>query len=186
MGRPKALVRAADGTPWLVIGVRTLLAAAGEVVVVLGCAADEAAALVGDDPRVRVVVAEHWERGMGSSLRAGLAALLAGSPADAALVHLVDLPGTGGDVARAVAAAVPPGSRAAGLARAAFAGVPGHPVLLGRNHWAPIADEVAGADAGARGYLAAADVTLVDCGDLASGADVDTPQALGPPGALGR
>ncbi|WP_370871663.1 NTP transferase domain-containing protein, partial [Curtobacterium sp. A7_M15] len=41
MGRPKALVAAPDGTPWLRLGVDALLAGGcGRVVVVLGAAAD--------------------------------------------------------------------------------------------------------------------------------------------------
>ena len=59
------------------------------------------------------------------------------------------------------------------LARAAYDGVPGHPVLLGRDHWAGVAAAATG-DRGARDYLAAADVVLVECGDLASGRDVDS------------
>jgi CTP:molybdopterin cytidylyltransferase MocA len=59
------------------------------------------------------------------------------------------------------------------LRRAAFAGRPGHPVVLGRDHWAGVLAETDG-DRGARGYLAAHDVVLVECGDLASGVDVDT------------
>ena len=60
------------------------------------------------------------------------------------------------------------------LARAAYAGEPGHPVLLGRDHWAEVAAHRHG-DRGARDYLGAHDVTLVECGDLATGADQDDP-----------
>jgi nicotine blue oxidoreductase len=64
------------------------------------------------------------------------------------------------------------------LARAAYGGRPGHPVLLGRAHWAGVRAAAVG-DAGARGYLAArADVALVECGDLARADDVDTPEQL--------
>ena len=64
------------------------------------------------------------------------------------------------------------------LARAAYGGRPGHPVLLGRGHWAGVR-AVAVGDAGARGYLAGrADVVLVECGDLADADDVDTPESL--------
>ena len=59
------------------------------------------------------------------------------------------------------------------LARAAYDGVPGHPVLLGRDHWAGV-NAAATGDRGARDYLATADVVLVECGDLASGRDVDS------------
>ena len=50
--------------------------------------------------------------------------------------------------------------------------MPGHPVLLGRDHWAGVAATATG-DAGARDYLRGRDVTLVECGDLATGRDVD-------------
>jgi hypothetical protein len=53
-------------------------------------------------------------------------------------------------------------------------------VLLGRSHWAGVLAVAAG-DAGARGYLAAHDVTAVECADLASGRDVDV---AGPAGGL--
>jgi hypothetical protein len=46
-------------------------------------------------------------------------------------------------------------------------------VVLGRAHWRPVVATATG-DAGARDYLAEHDAVLVECGDLASGADVDT------------
>ena len=89
-------------------------------------------------------------------------------------MHLVDLPGV---TAAAVARLVAVGGHDV-LARAAYGGRPGHPVLLGRAHWAGGA-AVAVGDAGARGYLAGrADVVLVECGDLADADDVDTPEQL--------
>ncbi len=167
MGLPKALVRDDDGTSWL----RRSLAAlrdggCADVTVVLGAGAAEARVLL--DADVTVVVAGDWAEGMGASLRAGLNAL---PDAAAALVVLVDLPDVGPDVVRRVLAAAT-GPQV--LARAAYAGEPGHPVLLGRDHWAEIAATATG-DRGARDYLAAHDVTLVECGDLATGADRDTP-----------
>jgi CTP:molybdopterin cytidylyltransferase MocA len=171
MGGPKALVEL-DGEPLLrrALGV---LAAGGcaPVVVVLGAAADQAAPLV--PPGVRAVVADGWAEGMGASLRAGLAAL-AGTGAEAAVVHLVDLPGvTAAAITRLAAAAGPDA-----LARAAYAGRPGHPVLLGRAHWSGVAAAATG-DAGARDYLAGHPaLTLIECGDVASPGDIDTPEAL--------
>jgi CTP:molybdopterin cytidylyltransferase MocA len=64
------------------------------------------------------------------------------------------------------------------LARAAYQGRPGHPVLLGRAHWAGVRNAASG-DVGARTYLAGrADVVPVECGDLADADDVDTPEQL--------
>lgn len=168
MGGPKALVRDSDGTSWLLRAVSVLReGGCDDVTVVLGAAADEARLLlVGAD--VRVVVAEGWDEGMGASLRAGLEGLEA-VPGDAAVVLLVDLPDVTAEVVRRVAGVVTgPGT----LARAAYDGVPGHPVVLGREHWRPAAGAARG-DRGARDYLASADVELVECGDLATGRDVD-------------
>ncbi|MGH3979926.1 MAG: nucleotidyltransferase family protein, partial [Pseudonocardiaceae bacterium] len=59
------------------------------------------------------------------------------------------------------------------VARAAFGGDPGHPVLLGRNHWEAVRHGATG-DRGARDWLSGRDdLVLVDCTDLATGADVD-------------
>lgn len=58
------------------------------------------------------------------------------------------------------------------LARATFHGTPGHPVLIGADHFAGVI-AAAGADRGARDYLATHPVMPVECGDLAGGQDVD-------------
>lgn len=169
MGRPKALVRGATGVPWIAEGCRMLQTAGCEqVVVVLGAEADAARALVPRD--AEVVVASDWSEGLSASLRAGLG-FAAGTPADAALVSLVDLPGLPGSVGRRVTAAVGPEPRGA-LARAVFAGRPGHPVLIGADHWAEVARAVSG-DSGAGPYLAEHGAVLVECGDLSSGRDRD-------------
>jgi nicotine blue oxidoreductase len=164
-GMPKALVSEGE---WLRRAVGALVEGGCDpAVVVLGAAADRAVPLV--PVGARVVVALDWDEGMGASLRAGLAAL--GREVDAALVHLVDLPDLGGDVVRRVVALAGPGV----VARAQFAGRPGHPVLLGRDHWDAVA-AVASGDRGARDWLAGrSDLVLVDCTDLATGADVDRP-----------
>ena len=164
-GGPKALARDEDGTSWLLRSVVALKPCA-HVVVVLGAEAELAAALL---PRsVARVRADDWAEGMGASLRTGLGAL---DPTahDAALVSLVDLPDVDSRVvSRVLAAAVGPGV----LARASYDGVPGHPVLLGSDHWADVIEAATG-DRGARDFLAAREVRLVECGDLASGVDVD-------------
>ena len=164
-GGPKALARDDDGTSWLLRSVQALRPCA-EVVVVLGAEAEQAAALL--PMSVTRIRADDWAEGMGASLRAGLVALSPTSH-DAALVSLVDLPDIDAAVvARLVVAAT--GREV--LARAAYDGVPGHPVLIGRDHWTGVV-EVATGDRGARDYLAAHEVSLVECGDLATGVDVD-------------
>jgi hypothetical protein len=50
--------------------------------------------------------------------------------------------------------------------------------VLGRAHWQAIS-EAAHGDAGARDYLAAHDAALVECGDLASGVDIDSRSSVG-------
>ena len=65
------------------------------------------------------------------------------------------------------------------LARATYDGTPGHPVLIGRDHWAGVIESATG-DQGARSYLGRHEVVLVECGDLASGRDVDDPTGRQP------
>ena len=89
---------------------------------------------------------------------------------------LVDLPGVTPAVVRRVCAlARPPAAARDCLVRAVYDGVPGHPVLLGRNHWAGIIGSAVG-DVGARDYFAAHPPTPVECGEIGSGEDVDTPE----------
>ncbi|MGW0249039.1 nucleotidyltransferase family protein [Nocardia goodfellowii] len=139
------------------------------VVIVLGARAHEVrrtaildGAIVVDNP--------DWASGMGSSLRVGLSAL---GGCEAAVVLPVDTPGVTEAAVRRLARLATP----AALARATYDGVPGHPVLLGRDHWAAAA-ELATGDEGARPYLARHPVRLVPCGDVAVGADVDRPEDL--------
>ncbi|MEU5834875.1 nucleotidyltransferase family protein [Streptomyces diacarni] len=173
-GRPKALLPY-RGRP-LVEHAADVLREGGcdPVYVVLGAARDRvretacpAGCVLVDNP--------DWERGMGTSLRTGLAALPRDG-ADAALVLLVDQPGIGAPaVARVRAAYRSPTT----LAAAAYEGRRGHPVLLGAAHWEGAARS-ARQDAGARTYLRAhrAALTLVECADLADPSDIDTPEDL--------
>ena len=162
MGRPKALVEG-----WLVRAVESL-ADCDQVVVVLGAAADEARPLL-DAHDVTIVVAPDWEEGMGASLRTGLMHLQHGD-ASRCVVTLVDLPDVTAPVVRRLLEC--PDSEDV-LARATYAGHPGHPVLLGRSHWPGVIASAVG-DQGARTYLSAHEVAGVECGDLATGADVDS------------
>jgi len=142
------------------------------VYVVVGADADEVKAAV--PPECPVIEATNWAEGMGASLRAGIATLTGKHPAaEAMVVMLVDTPGVGPDVVRRLTAA----AGSVTLARASYDGKPGHPVLIGRAHWASARAGAQG-DEGARGYLASAGVTLIECADVGSGDDVDTPEAL--------
>ncbi|GGX21746.1 NTP transferase domain-containing protein [Streptomyces noursei] len=173
-GRPKALLDH-RGRPLVEHAARVLRdGGCGPVHIVLGAAA-EAVRERADLAAYGVSVNPDWARGMGSSLRLGLAAL-AGSGADAVVVSLVDQPGIGAAaVARVVAACT---GRDA-LAAAAYGGERGHPVLFGAERWAEIAADAEG-DRGARSYLRrhAGALTLVECGDVAEPYDIDTPDDL--------
>lgn len=166
-GGPKAL---AHGGAWLRQALTALQdGGCSPVRVVLGAGADQAVAVL-PDPALAVVTPD-WDRGLSASLRAGLAALdrAAGPDCSAALVHLVDLPDVGAPVIRRVVALAAP----AVVARASYLGRPGHPVLLGRDHWSAVATAATG-DHGARDWLAGrADLVAVECGDLAHGRDTD-------------
>jgi len=171
-GAPKALARTPEGLSWLRRAVATLRdGGCGEVVVVLGAGAGEALDLV--PPEARVVVATRWQAGQSASLEAGLDAVAASS-AEAAVVTLVDLPGLRPEAVRRVA----DGAVAHSLRRATYDGVPGHPVLLGRDHWPALRMALRG-DEGARDYLLGHGAAEVDCTDLGGGDDVDVPLGCG-------
>ena len=171
-GMPKALV-SYDGSLLVERAVRTARAVCDPVLVVLGAQAVEVwrqADLGGS----AVLANKEWESGMASSLRTGLEGLI-GWPdqVDAALITLVDMPGMTPEALQEVRAHGAPHA----LAVATYAGVRGHPVLLGREHWAGVLETLSG-DEGARRYLAEHEVTEVDCTGLADPADLDVP----PPG----
>jgi CTP:molybdopterin cytidylyltransferase MocA len=179
MGMAKALLDDPGGGSFVERGVRVLReAGCAPVVVVVGAQAARAGALAAAARADLVVEAADWESGQSASLRRGLEALQTTS-ADAACVLLVDLPDVGPEVVATVLEAS--GDTPAVLARAAYRGVPGHPVVMGRDHWVAVHDEAAG-DRGAGGYLAAHPHVTVEVGHLASGRDVDTPEDLRPPG----
>lgn len=167
-GGPKALV-VFRGRP-LVLRSRDVLVTAGcaPVLVVVGARAEAVTELV----RSGVVRNPAWPTGMGSSLRAGLAALEV-TAASAVVVTLVDMPGVGVEAVRRVAAVARPDS----LAVAGYHdGRWGHPVLLGRAHWAGVAAS-ATRDRGARDYLHQHRdlVRVVPCADVADAQDLDVP-----------
>ncbi|WP_199824035.1 NTP transferase domain-containing protein [Streptomyces sp. NBRC 109706] len=182
-GRVKALLEH-EGRPLVELTSEALRAAGcAPVLVVLGAGADEVEerASLG---ACRIVRNQEWATGMGSSLRAGLAALGAlAEPPAGALVALVDQPWVGVEAMARVRAAF---RSPASLVSASYGGRRGHPVLLGADHFAGVADAARG-DRGARDYLRArADqLTLVECGDVAAPDDIDQPADLrrlsGPP-----
>ena len=170
-GMPKALVEY-HGHP-LVRHAVDAAAAGGctRTVVVVGAEAERVRSAA---PDLTFADNPEWASGMASSLRAGLLALT-GSPATAALVLLVDMPGVTPEAVRRVAAHAGPGALVVG----GYGERRGHPVLLGRDHWAGVVASATG-DHGARDYLRAhaAEVREVDVGDVAEDFDIDTPEAL--------
>ncbi|MBC6462479.1 NTP transferase domain-containing protein, partial [Actinomadura sp. HBU206391] len=115
-----------------------------------------------------------WRTGMGSSLRAGLAALPSRCPA--VVVALVDQPRVTSAAVRRLTAAHESG---ASVAVATYGGRPRNPVLIAREHFAEAAARAVG-DVGARAFIRAHPelVTSVPCDDVASPADIDTPEDL--------
>lgn len=172
LGKPKALVEVA-GERLVDRAVRTLRAGGLQpIVAVLGAA-------VVDVPGARVVVNPDWSQGMASSLRIGLASLP--GDVDAVAVLLVDQPGVTAEVLRRVVSAAQGaadpsrGALADAVVVATYGGRPGHPVLLGRAHWAEVIATAHG-DAGARAFLRAHPglVRETECGDVGDDGDVDT------------
>jgi nicotine blue oxidoreductase len=167
-GGPKALAEV-DGERLVDRAVRVLREAGLSAYVVQGAAPLTV-------PGAEVVDNPGWAEGMGSSLRAGLAAL--GPAVAAAVVLLVDQPGLTTAALRRVVGAAGPALESA-VVVATYDGRRGHPVLLGRRHWPAVA-EVAVGDRGARDFLVsrADGVVELDCGDVAAPDDVDTPADL--------
>lgn len=162
-GMPKVL---ADSGEWLVSAVAALLeGGCAEVVVVLGAAVDGVAI----PQSASAVVAADWADGLSASVRAGVLAL-----EDEGVEFAVFLPVDTPDVNAAAVRRVLAAARGTGLARASYAGRPGHPVVIARRHWAALLDTLAG-DEGAGPFLRSRDdVVMVDCADLCSGADIDS------------
>ena len=165
-GRPKALL-SHGGELLIERAVRTARAGGCDsVVVVVGAEAEEVRRRA-DLAGCTVTVNEDWSTGMGSSLRAGLAAL--DPTCDAAVILLVDQPFVTPEAVRAVV------TSGAEVATATYDGRRGHPVLIAARHWPEAAASAVG-DRGARDFLARHEVVSVPCdGSLA---DIDVPEDL--------
>ena len=159
-GMPKVLAH--EGR-WLRTAVSALAdGGCDDVIVVLGAAVVEVPA------PARAVVADDWAHGLSASVRAGIAAA---GDAETVVLHTVDTPDIGAAAVRRVLDASRAGT--GGMARAVYDGRRGHPVAIARRHLAALRESLSG-DEGARPFLRGReDVTAVECGDLASGRDVD-------------
>ncbi|QOC95282.1 nucleotidyltransferase family protein [Micromonospora craniellae] len=173
IGGPEALLHQGD-RPLVDQMIDTLTeAGCGQIVVVLGAAADQVRDTAHLD-RATVVVNRAWGTGVGSSIRAGLAGI-DDDRVEAAVVVPVDMPGLTAEAIRRVTALPFPDV----LVCATYNGLRGYPMLFGRRHWPGIAT-LASADVGARPYLLAHKDQIVDiaCDAVADGSRVDTPELM--------
>ena len=173
-GMPKALVEY-EGSLLVERAVGTAQSVCNPVLVVLGAQAADVWRTARLDNAV-LLANKDWQTGMASALRTGLDGLR-GWPGrvDAALVLLVDMPGMTPEALARMAEHAGPDA----LAVATYDGVRSHPVLIGRDHWVGVVETATG-DEGARRYLAAHDVTEVDCTGLADPVDLDVPPSPRP------
>ena len=181
-GGPKALATRSDGMPWSARAA-SVLEAAGctPVFIVLGAQAPEASALLRshdeaftDADRFELVEVPDWEAGISASIRRALTVALSRPDIAAVAIVPVDVPDLNVSTVRRVLTGSGSGAEvnAATLRRAVFSGRPGHPVLIGRDHWEPLIATLRG-DSGALAYLVAHDAEAVECGDLSTGVDRD-------------
>jgi molybdenum cofactor cytidylyltransferase len=165
--RPKQLAEL-EGRPLLdhAIAAQCAVAELQRVVVVLGAYAEQILARV-ELMRAEPVICERWEDGQSLSLRCGIEHLSAEAHVNKVIVTLGDQPRMRPElIARFVDE--PPATRAV------YDGRPGHPVVLG-----PVQMRLIGnlhGDRGARTLLQGG--KTIECGNLRSGRDVDTPEDL--------
>jgi molybdenum cofactor cytidylyltransferase len=170
MGAVKQLLEL-DGKPLVVRAADAVLGSpARPVVVVVGAQAEKVRAPIARHP-VLVVFNPEWPSGLASSIRVGLAALLAAEPRlDAVLVALCDQPALSPGVIGKLASL----HRATGrIAAARYGGRNGAPAVFGRGHFAALG--ALDGDEGARRMLNgdSESVAAVDLPDM--GVDLDTP-----------
>jgi len=170
LGQPKQLLPYAGGPLLRTVVATALDASFAEVIVVLGCRADEirtaldvpslGAESAGPSSRLRVVVCESWEQGMSASLQAGLTS--AHSEAEAAAILLGDQPGVDIELINQVLAAFAADDLP--LARPVFdtgsRQVPGHPVVIARSLWSELM--TLKGDEGARSLIADRSDSVLD------------------------
>jgi molybdenum cofactor cytidylyltransferase len=164
---PKQLAQL-DGRPLLdhAIAAQCAVAELERIVVVLGAFAEQILERV-DFGRAKPVICERWHDGQATSLRRGIEHLSEGAHVNKVIVTLGDQPRMTPELIRRFVGE-PPG------ARAVYDGRPGHPVVLG-----PVQMRAIGGlhgDRGARGLLHGG--KTIECGQLSSALDVDTPEDL--------
>ena len=162
-GGPKALVEL-DGERLVDRAVRVLHDGGCEPVYVVSGAVEL------EVPGATTVINDGWATGMGSSVRAGLAALP--GIVDAVVISLVDQPGIGADAVARVVGRLGEGHA---LVVASYQGALRNPVGVGRRRWDDVAAEAIG-DEGVRAFTRKHPelVQAVECADVADPADIDT------------
>lgn len=162
-GMPKILAHQGN---WL----RCAVAAVGdggcdEVAVTMG------AAVVAPPEGARAAVVADWSLGLSASVRVALADAVRRPEVAGVVLHVVDTPDVDSRVvARILKAAA---HRRSALVRATYHRRPGHPVWIGADHFGGVLTVLDG-DTGAQRYFRGrTDVLVVECGDLATGADHD-------------
>lgn len=164
-GGESKLLAPLDGRPLVEYAIRAQcdVDELERVVVVLGAHASDLCDQV-DFGRAQPIVCEDWNTGQAASLRCGLRAL---EGADKVIVTLGDSPlVTPALISRFI--------DEPGGTRAQYDGRPGHPVVLEAEQIRALA--TLSGDQGARDILRGG--ATIECGQLCSGRDVDTPDDL--------
>lgn len=123
---------------------------------------------------VTPVLNPQWRGGMSTSVQAGLAALGSEPTVCAAVIAPADQPRCGPDVYRRLLDSFLSSERS--IAVATFDGALRNPVLLARSQW-KLADRIEG-DTGLSAVVRGLIPLEVECGDIGSVIDIDTPADL--------
>jgi molybdenum cofactor cytidylyltransferase len=164
-GSDSKLLAELDGRPLLEHAIRAQCSVAelARVVVVLGSRASEIVARCDWFGQAEPIVCPDWADGQSASLRCGVRALAGASKV---IVTLGDEPLITPSVIRLFV-------DQPGGTRATYNGRPGHPVVLGPEQLDAVA--ALRGDRGARGLLGG---PTIECAELCSDRDVDTPADL--------
>ncbi len=137
LGSPKQLLEYRGRTLLRRAAEAALAAGCRPVVVVLGSSADRLCAEL-DGLDVQIVVNPGWPRGMGGSVRLGMAALADEADADAVLLTLCDQPLIEREALSRLLDAWSDRQRSS-LVAAEYGGTLGVPAVFGREHFAELA-----------------------------------------------
>ncbi len=175
MGGPNKLLAEVDGKPLVrIVAEQALASRASPVIVVTGHQRkDVEAAIAGLD--VKIVHNPDFAQGLGTSLKAGVAAVPAEN--DGAIICLADMPQVNAALIDKLIAAFDP-EKGALMVLPTFEGTRGNPVLWSRRFF-PDLMAIEG-DVGARHLISryAEAATEVPVDGQAAFVDVDTPEAL--------